>query len=66
MKTIPLVVGIALVIASTGVAKGRSDLGPPNLISCHNDGGTVRLHYAASSIGGIPQFTLTMDGELPP
>jgi hypothetical protein len=63
MKTISLVFGAVLFIASTGLAKGPSDLEPPNLVSCRNDGGTVTLHYAASSIGGTPQFALTVDGE---
>jgi hypothetical protein len=63
MKTMALVVGVVLFVASTGLAKGPSDLGPSNLISYRNDDGTVTLQYAASSIAGTPQFSLTINGE---
>lgn len=43
MKTMALFVGAVLFIASTGFAKRPSNLGPPNLISCRNDRGTVKL-----------------------
>jgi hypothetical protein len=36
--------------------------GQLNLIHGRNDSGTVRLEYAASSMAGKPQFSLTMDG----
>lgn len=61
MKTIVLCVCAMLIVAATGRAQEQPE--SPNLIACTNDRGTVELEYAASSLSGDPQFSLTIDGQ---